>query len=60
MDKLKEMKIDALYILAVVLFIGWFIGYIFYSVGGIFHLTFLMAIIVLIFKLIKDNTSNNN
>lgn len=60
MDKLTEMKIDVLYILAFILFIGWFVGYIFYNIGGVFHLTFLLSILVLIVKLLKDNSTNNN
>ncbi|RCU42949.1 lmo0937 family membrane protein [Chryseobacterium lacus] len=49
------MKYNIFYILATVLFIIWVVGYIVYDVGGFFHFTFLLAVIILLLKLIRDH-----
>ncbi|MBW8359676.1 MAG: lmo0937 family membrane protein [Weeksellaceae bacterium] len=56
MDKILNMKDNILYIMAAVLFFGWMIGYMLFDIGGIFHLTFLFAVLVILLKLIKDYT----
>ena len=56
MERIFIMKYNIFYILAAVLFISWIVGYIVYDVGGLFHLTFLFAVIILLLKLIRDHT----
>lgn len=42
-----------LYIIAVILLIGWAIGVFFYSVGGLIHILLVLAIIAILFRLIS-------
>ncbi len=56
MERALMMKYNIFYILAAVLFISWVVGYIVYDVGGLFHLTFLFAVIILLLKLVRDHT----
>jgi hypothetical protein len=42
-----------LYIIAVILVIGWAIGVFFYSVGGLIHILLVIAIIALLLGLIR-------
>lgn len=42
-----------LYIIAVILIIGWAIGFFAYSAGGIIHILLVIAIIAILFKLIR-------
>ncbi len=42
-----------LYIIAVILIIGWAFGFFFYSAGGIIHILLVIAIIALILGLIR-------
>ncbi len=42
-----------LYIIAVILIIGWAIGVFFYSVGGLIHILLVLAIIAILFRLIS-------
>jgi hypothetical protein len=42
-----------LYIIAVILIIGWAIGVFFYSVGGLIHVLLVIAIIALLLGLIR-------
>ncbi len=55
MERALMMKYNIFYILATVLFIIWVVGYIVYDVGGFFHFTFLLAVIILLLKLIRDH-----
>ncbi len=41
-----------LYIIAVILVIGWAIGVFFYSVGGLIHILLVLAIIAVLIRLI--------
>ncbi|MCX6248235.1 MAG: lmo0937 family membrane protein [Bacteroidetes bacterium] len=42
-----------LYILAVILIIGWAIGFIGYGAGGIIHVLLVIAIIAILFRVIQ-------
>ena len=44
---------NLLYIIALILLIGWAIGFFAYSVGGIIHVLLIIAIIAIIFRLIQ-------
>jgi len=44
---------NLLYIIAVILIIGWAIGFIGYSAGGLIHILLVIAVIAIIFKLIQ-------
>ena len=44
---------NVLYIIAVILIIGWAIGFFAYSVGGLIHVLLVIAIIAIIFRLIQ-------
>ena len=43
---------DILYIVAVILVIGWAIGVFAYSVGGIIHILLVLALISILFRVI--------
>ena len=43
-----------LYIVAVLLVIGWLIGFIGYNAGGIIHVLLVIAVIVLLLNIIQD------
>jgi hypothetical protein len=45
-----------LYIIAVILLIAWAIGFFAYSVGGIIHILLVIAVIAIIFRLIRGNS----
>ncbi len=47
-----------LYIIAVILVIGWVLGAFVYSVGSIIHILLVLAIISLLFGIIGRNTAN--
>ncbi len=42
-----------LYIIAVLLIIGWAVGFIGYSAGGIIHVLLIIAIIAILFRVIQ-------
>ena len=44
---------NLLYIIAVILVIGWAIGFFAYSAGGIIHVLLIIAIIAIIFRIIQ-------
>lgn len=46
-----------LYIIAVILVIGWALGFFFYSAGGIIHVLLVIAIIALLLGLIRRPTT---
>ena len=46
---------NLLYIIAVILVIAWAIGFIGYSAGGIIHILLVIAIIAVIFRLIRGD-----
>jgi len=43
---------DLLYVVAVILVIGWAIGFFAYNVGAIIHILLILAIISILFRLI--------
>ena len=55
-DMILKMRDLIFYIFAAVLFIGWCVGYLIFNIGGAFHLTFLFAVIVLLIRILKDDT----
>jgi hypothetical protein len=42
-----------LYIVAVILVIGWALGFFYFSAGGIIHVLLVIAVIAIIFQLIR-------
>jgi hypothetical protein len=46
---------NLLYVLAVILVIGWLIGFIGYNIGGIIHILLVIALISVIFRVIQGN-----
>ena len=50
--KLTTMR-GLLYIIAVILVIGWAFGFFFYSAGGIIHVLLVIAVIALLLGLIR-------
>jgi hypothetical protein len=41
-----------LYIIAIVLLIGWLFGFFYFSLGGFIHLLLVFAVIAILFRLI--------
>jgi hypothetical protein len=46
---------NLLYIIAVILIIGWAIGFLGYHTGGLIHILLVIAIIAVILRVIKGN-----
>jgi len=44
---------NLLYIVAVILIIGWALGFFYFSAGGIIHVLLVIAIIAIIFSVIR-------
>jgi Family of unknown function (DUF5670) len=44
---------NLLYIIAVLLVIGWAIGFIGYGVGGVVHFLLVIAVIAILFRIIQ-------
>ncbi len=47
-----------LYIIAVILIIGWVFGFFVYSAGGIIHVLLVIAVIAVLFNIISGSRSN--
>jgi hypothetical protein len=47
---------DILYILAVILIIGWLLGYFVFSVGNLIHVLLVVALIAIILRLIRGRS----
>jgi len=47
---------NLLYLIAIVLIIGWAIGFFVYGIGGLINLLLLIAIIVVVLRIIKGNS----
>ncbi len=45
-----------LYILAIVLVIGWAVGFIGYSLGGLIHILLVIALIAVLLRLIRGRS----
>jgi len=48
---------NLLYLIAVILIIGWLIGFIGYGTGGIIHILLVIAIIAVLFNIIQGRRS---
>lgn len=44
---------DLLYIIAIILIIGWFVGVFVYSVGSLIHILLVLAIVAVLLRLIR-------
>ena len=44
---------NLLYIIAVILIIGWAVGFIGYSAGGLIHILLVIAVIAIILRLVQ-------
>lgn len=44
---------NLLYIIAVILIIGWLVGFIGYSAGGLIHVLLVIAVIAIILRIIQ-------
>lgn len=44
---------NLLYIIAVILVIGWLVGFIGYSMGGLIHILLVIAIIAILIRIIQ-------
>ncbi|HEX8039007.1 MAG TPA: lmo0937 family membrane protein [Chryseosolibacter sp.] len=47
---------DLLYVLAVILIIGWLLGFFVFSVGNIIHILLVVAIIAILLRLIRGRS----
>lgn len=47
---------DILYILAVILIIGWILGYFVFSVGGLIHILLVVAVVAILLRLIRGRS----
>jgi hypothetical protein len=43
---------NLLYFIAIILVIGWLLGFFYFSVGGLIHILLVFALIAVIFRLI--------
>lgn len=48
---------NLLYIIAIILIIGWAIGFVGYNLGGLIHVLLVIAVIAILLRLIKGNKS---
>ncbi|MBC7450386.1 MAG: lmo0937 family membrane protein [Cytophagales bacterium] len=46
---------NLLYIIAVILIIGWIFGFFVYSAGGLIHILLVVAIIAVLINIIRGN-----
>jgi hypothetical protein len=46
---------NLLYIIAVILIIGWLIGFVGYQAGGLIHILLVIAIIAVLLRLIRGD-----
>src|SRR5918997_1122156 len=55
--ELKKLFVmgNLLYIIAVILIIGWLLGFFVYSAGGLIHILLVIAIIAILFRVISGN-----
>lgn len=49
---------DLLYVLAVILIIGWILGAFVFMIGGLVHILLVIAVIAILLRLIKGNRGN--
>lgn len=48
---------NLLYLIAVILVIGWAIGYLNFHMGGLIHLLLIIALVAVIFRIIQGRTN---
>ena len=48
---------NLLYIIAVILVIGWLIGFIGFNAGGLIHILLIIAVIAVVLKIISGKSS---
>ncbi len=48
---------NLLYIIAVILIIGWLVGFIGYSAGGLIHVLLVIAIIAILLQIIQGRSA---
>jgi hypothetical protein len=46
---------DLLYFIAVLLFIGWLLGFFVFSLKGLIHILLVLAVISILFRLIRGS-----
>lgn len=46
---------NLLYIIAIILFIAWLIGLLAFNTGGIIHVLLIIAVIAILFRIIRGN-----
>jgi hypothetical protein len=49
---------NLLYLIAVILVIGWLVGFFAYGAGGLIHALLVLAIIAVLFNIISGNRRN--
>ena len=49
--------INLLYVLAVILVIGWAVGFFAYNAGGIIHVLLVIALIVILLRIIRGKAA---
>jgi hypothetical protein len=47
-----------LYVIAIILIIGWALGFFYFSAGGIIHVLLVIAIIAILFQIIRGRRIN--
>ncbi len=47
---------DLLYVIAIILIIGWILGAFVFSVGGIIHILLVIAVIAVLLRLIRGRS----
>jgi hypothetical protein len=52
----KTIMSDLLYVLAVILIIGWLLGFFVFSVGSIIHVLLVVAVIAILLRLIRGRS----
>lgn len=56
MDKLKQTIMNSLlYIIAVILIIGWLLGFFVYSAGSIIHILLVIAVVAVLIRIIRGD-----
>ena len=46
---------NLLYVVAVILIIGWAIGFFIYSIGALIHLLLIIAVIAILIRIVRGN-----
>ena len=49
---------NLLYFIAVILIIGWLLGFFVYSAGGLIHILLVIAVIAILLRLIQGGRAN--